>query len=109
MAKICSSSREYAKKYPEKCRADAGRLLSHLIFLLSVELVVPSIVEKSNVNTISTMRQQTNINTSTMPIFPFSSSCATDSIWKCPCCTKEHPKQTASCSLCHGINPNYKN
>ncbi|CAF5217256.1 unnamed protein product, partial [Rotaria magnacalcarata] len=37
-----------------------------------------------------------------------SSSSSIQSIWKCPSCTKEHPAQTASCSLCHGINPNYK-
>jgi hypothetical protein len=78
-----------------------------LFFLLLVQLVVPSIIEKSNVNTISTIRQQTNTNTKS--IFPFSSSSSTtESIWKCPCCTKEHSAQTPSCSLCHGVNPNYK-
>ncbi len=29
-------------------------------------------------------------------------------IWKCPSCTKEHPAQTATCTLCRQINPNYK-
>ncbi|CAF4495640.1 unnamed protein product, partial [Rotaria magnacalcarata] len=46
--------------------------------------------------------------TFTPPPPPSSSSSSIQSIWKCPSCTKEHPAQTASCSLCHGINPNYK-
>ena len=47
-----------------------------------------------------------------MPIFSVSPPRPTKPIsgpiWKCPSCSMEHPAQTASCSLCHGINPNYK-
>jgi len=84
------------------------------LFLFSIvptKSVVPSVIEKSNVNIIPAVLQQTKTSASTipkMPTFPFSSSRPSESMWKCPSCTKEHPAQTASCSLCHGINPNYK-
>jgi hypothetical protein len=72
------------------------------------------VIEKSNVNIIPAMFQQTNSSStiSKMPIFPSSplspAKPTSEAIWKCPSCTKEHPAQTASCSLCHGINQNYK-
>ncbi|CAF4197219.1 unnamed protein product, partial [Adineta steineri] len=89
--KFARAQQEYAIKYPEKCRRDA---------------VVPSLIGKASVNTSATIYP--SINTTTMPKIPFLSSRPTEPVWKCPCCTKEHAVQTASCSLCHGINPNYK-
>ncbi|CAF3812772.1 unnamed protein product [Rotaria sordida] len=83
--KFARAQEEYAKKYPEKC----------------TESISSTPIEKSNINT------NTNI-ISKIPTLPFSSLHPIQSIWKCPSCTKEHPAQTASCSLCHGINPNYK-
>ncbi|CAF1346330.1 unnamed protein product [Adineta ricciae] len=93
--KFARAQDEYAKKYPDKCRHDA---------------VVPSIIGKSNVLISSTNQPQTTDSpTTSKNIFSVKSpSRPAESIWKCPCCTKEHPAQTASCSLCHGINPNYK-
>ncbi|CAF1169546.1 unnamed protein product [Adineta ricciae] len=93
--KFARAQDEYAKKYPDKCRHDA---------------VVPSIIGKSNASISSTNQSQTTDSpTTSKNIFSVKSpSRPAESIWKCPCCTKEHPAQTASCSLCHGINPNYK-
>ncbi|CAF4054422.1 unnamed protein product [Rotaria sp. Silwood2] len=90
---------QYAKKYPEKC----------IDTILSKS--VTSTIEKSINNTNSTVCQQTNTSTNKMfkmSTPPLSSLHPVQSIWKCPSCTKEHPAQTASCSLCHGINRNYK-
>ena len=78
---------------------------------MPIKSVVPSNIDKSNTNVTSTLLRQTNTSINTtlkMPIFSASSSRPAESIWKCPLCTKEHPAQTSSCSLCHGINPNYK-
>ena len=77
---------------------------------LSDQLVVPSIIGKSNMSIFSTNQSQTaDSPTASKNAFSVKSpSHPAESIWKCPCCTKEHPAQTASCSLCHGINPNYK-
>ncbi|CAF4672531.1 unnamed protein product, partial [Rotaria sp. Silwood1] len=89
--KFARAQEEYAKKYPEKC--------------------TDTILSKSNINTNSTVFQQTNTTSNTISkssTLPMSSLQSVQSIWKCPSCTKEHPAQTASCSLCHGINPNYK-
>ncbi|CAF4499802.1 unnamed protein product [Rotaria sp. Silwood1] len=89
--KFARAQEEYAKKYPEKC--------------------TDTTLSKTNINTNSTVFQQTNTTSNTISkssTLPMSSLQSVQSIWKCPSCTKEHPAQTASCSLCHGINPNYK-
>ncbi|UJR22997.1 hypothetical protein I4U23_026024 [Adineta vaga] len=89
--KFARAQEQYAKTYPDKCRNDA---------------VVPFLVGKYNVNISSANQSQTNI--SNAPKLPLSSSRPTESIWQCPCCTKEHSAQTASCSLCYKFNPDYK-
>jgi hypothetical protein len=105
--KFARAQEEYAKKNPEKCRADT-------VATESSKSTVSSTVDKSNLNVTSSIAPQTN-HSSTVPKIPtFSVSPPRPSkptagpIWKCPSCTLEHPAQTASCSLCHGINPNYK-
>lgn len=65
-----------------------------------------------NINPTAFQQTNTSSNTnntiSKLPIFPFTPSRPVESIWKCSSCTTEHPAQTVSCSLCHGMNPNYK-
>jgi hypothetical protein len=97
--KFARAQEEYAKKYPEKCRTDS----------VPVKSIVPSNIGSSNVNLAPPVLQQTNISTNLkMPMFSIPASRPAGDIWKCPSCTKEHPAQTATCSLCRQINPNYK-
>ncbi|CAF4173584.1 unnamed protein product, partial [Rotaria magnacalcarata] len=98
---------DYAKKNPEKCRANA-------VSTQPSKPTVSSAIEKSNVNMTSSIASQINIS-STMPKIPIFSVSPPRStkpiagpVWRCPSCSMEHPAQTSSCSLCHGINPNYK-
>jgi hypothetical protein len=90
---------------------------SYYLFLVPTQPSKPtvsSIVEKSNVNVPPSIGPQTNTSSTVpkVPIFgvspPRPTKPVTGPIWKCPSCTLEHPAQTASCSLCHGINPDYK-
>jgi hypothetical protein len=108
---------EYAKKNPEKCRADAGMAFSLINFsfhytflpLVPTKSVASSIIPSSNINSTPLVPQQTNTSTlSKLPLFPFTPARASETIWKCPTCTKEHPAQTETCSVCRGINLNYK-
>ncbi|CAF0997893.1 unnamed protein product [Rotaria magnacalcarata] len=105
--KFARAQEEYAKKYPEKCTNSVPSTSTNT-----------STNDKSNLINNSTLFQKTSTISNLMPKIPTitftpppppsSSSSSIQSIWKCPSCTKEHPAQTASCSLCHGINPNYK-
>ncbi|CAF3704056.1 unnamed protein product [Rotaria socialis] len=98
---------DYAMKNPEKCRANA-------VSTQPSKPTVSSAIEKSSVNMTSSITTQINIS-STMPKIPIFSVSPprptkpiTGPVWRCPSCSMEHPTQTSSCSLCHGINPNYK-
>jgi len=124
MAKICSSTRRICKKTSRKMSCWCWYVLFsnfscyfYYYFLVPTQPskpTVPSIVEKSNVNITSSIAPQTNTSSTVpkVPIFnvspPRPAKPVTEPVWKCPSCTMEHPAQTASCSLCHGINPNYK-
>ncbi|CAF4452327.1 unnamed protein product, partial [Rotaria sp. Silwood2] len=105
--KFARAQEDYAKKHLEKCYTDA-------IPTQPSKSIVSSVIEKSNVNTAPSIVPQTNVSSTIpkVPIFSVSPPRPTKPIigpvWKCPSCTMEHPAQTASCSLCHGINPNYK-
>ena len=89
-------------------------MLLSLVSTQSSKQNVPSVPEKSNVNITPSIVPQTTVSStiSKAPIFnvspPRPTKATTGPIWKCPSCTMEHPAQTASCSLCHGINPDYK-
>ncbi|CAM4970620.1 unnamed protein product [Rotaria socialis] len=103
--KFARAQEEYAKKYPEKCTN-----------IVPSKSINTSTNDKSNLINNSILVQTTSTITNLMPKIPTitftppppSSSSSIQSIWKCPSCTKEHPAHTASCSLCHGINPSYK-
>lgn len=113
--KFARAQDDYAKKYPEKCRLDAGNQFSSDISDITFcSSLASSQVTKAATVVTSSKVSSTNANSSMsyVPILTVSPPRApkpmAGPVWKCPSCTMEHPAQTASCSLCHGINPNYK-